>query len=598
MKKMLIIGSLLFGTNLLGQVCSDLFISEYVEGFANNKAIEIYNPTPNTIDLSQYMIIRYSNGATSATTLNAVQLTGTILSHDVHVGVIQKLNPTGTGVETPVDTELQAIADQFYCPDYAVSNAFYWDGNDAIMLAKGDINNIQNAIIVDIFGKIGEDPGAGWTTLFPYVASGDVVTQNHSLIRKSNILNGVVNPAITHFNPLLEYDSIPPTIIVAGNEIGNWGSLGFHSCDCSCISFSAIAVNECSAYTAPSGNIYTSSGIYTDTIPNSQGCDSLITIDFTYNPVFQTITTSACQDYTFNNETYTASGTYIDTVSGVCDTIVTLNLTIINNSSNVDICAVGVQNGNNKIAWEKPISNSIDSFNVYKESSQAGLYDLIGSTNYADSGLFTDINSNPNIQSYRYKISSVDTCGNESPLSPEHKTIHLTINQGVGQDWNLIWNHYEGYNFTTYNIYRGTNPNNLTLLTSIQSTLNSYTDQTAPAGVVYYQIEAINPNGCDPQKAVNYASSKSNIANTETSGINELAPKISVYPNPAHYEISIYIGYELIGTRFTINDIAGQIIHEDHFKESEHKVDISTLENGVYFIKIDSKFQKIRIIKQ
>ncbi len=33
--------------------CDELFISEYVEGSRNNKALEIYNPTGSTIDLSK-----------------------------------------------------------------------------------------------------------------------------------------------------------------------------------------------------------------------------------------------------------------------------------------------------------------------------------------------------------------------------------------------------------------------------------------------------------------------------------------------------------------------------------------------------------------
>ena len=34
------------------QNCSELFISEYVEGSGNNKAIEVYNPTGSDINLS------------------------------------------------------------------------------------------------------------------------------------------------------------------------------------------------------------------------------------------------------------------------------------------------------------------------------------------------------------------------------------------------------------------------------------------------------------------------------------------------------------------------------------------------------------------
>ena len=35
--------------------CTDLFFSEYVEGWSNNKALEIYNPTSNAINLDNYL---------------------------------------------------------------------------------------------------------------------------------------------------------------------------------------------------------------------------------------------------------------------------------------------------------------------------------------------------------------------------------------------------------------------------------------------------------------------------------------------------------------------------------------------------------------
>ncbi|NNC82031.1 MAG: hypothetical protein HKN79_00500 [Flavobacteriales bacterium] len=42
------------------------------------------------------------------------------------------------------------------------------------------------------------------------------------------------------------------------------------------------SVTACDSYTSPSGNYtWTSSGVYSDTIPNSTGCDSIITIDLT-----------------------------------------------------------------------------------------------------------------------------------------------------------------------------------------------------------------------------------------------------------------------------------------------------------------------------
>jgi hypothetical protein len=236
MKRNLLFVSAFIGSFAFGQDCSELFISEYVEGWSNNKSLEIYNPTNNSIDLSQYMVIRYSNGATSATAANAVQLTGTIGAKDVYVATIDKRDPMGSGQEAPVWDDLQAVTDGFYCPDYNTSNAFYWNGNDAVVLAKGTTSDINNSILVDVFGKIGEDPNDGnvngWTSDFPYVSTGDVVTQDHSMIRKPDVMVGQTNPTISYFNPLGEWDSIPPVIDVMGTLEGNWGSLGQHTCDC------------------------------------------------------------------------------------------------------------------------------------------------------------------------------------------------------------------------------------------------------------------------------------------------------------------------------------------------------------------------------
>ena len=226
MKKFLLSILTLVFFNAGAQNCFELFISEYVEGSGNNKALEIYNPTANTIDLSEYIVIRYSNGSNSASANNAIQLTGSILSNDVHVGVIEKLNPAGTGNEIPVDLALQLKADAFYCPDYNTSNAWYWNGNDAIVLAKGSVNDIPNAEIIDVFGKVGEDPGpdGGWTNVAStgFQSSGYSWTEDHTLIRKSTVKNGDTNP-VDPFNVGLEWDSIAED---------NWDFLGSHLCDC------------------------------------------------------------------------------------------------------------------------------------------------------------------------------------------------------------------------------------------------------------------------------------------------------------------------------------------------------------------------------
>ena len=97
-----------------------------------------------------------------------------------------------------------------------------------------------------------------------------------------------------------------------------------------------IIENACSSYTAPDGQVYTSSGQYTAIIPNSNGCDSLIVITLFIKDTYETLNISTCNNYAApNGLVYSSSGTYtaiIPNASG-CDSIITINLTIttINN---------------------------------------------------------------------------------------------------------------------------------------------------------------------------------------------------------------------------------------------------------------------------
>ena len=81
-------------------------------------------------------------------------------------------------------------------------------------------------------------------------------------------------------------------------------------------------------------NIYTQSGTYKDTLTSATSCDSIVTTSLTVrslDSVSQTITLCFGQSVTVGFSTYTASGTYNDTLTSVtsCDSIVTTNLTIL-----------------------------------------------------------------------------------------------------------------------------------------------------------------------------------------------------------------------------------------------------------------------------
>lgn len=112
-----------------GGNASDLFISEYIEGSSNNKAIEIYNGTGQSVNLNGYFLKQHNGG--NASTSNVVDLTGYSINHnDVFVVANTSSNSTILG-----------LAD-------LTSNNLNHNGNDAVGLYYGDT-------LVDIFGLIG-----------------------------------------------------------------------------------------------------------------------------------------------------------------------------------------------------------------------------------------------------------------------------------------------------------------------------------------------------------------------------------------------------------------------------------------------------------
>jgi uncharacterized repeat protein (TIGR01451 family) len=92
----------------------------------------------------------------------------------------------------------------------------------------------------------------------------------------------------------------------------------------------------CDSINSPSTNYtYTSSGTYFDTIANAVGCDSLIELNVTVNySKFSSDILSSCDSIVSPSGlySYTSNGTYLDTISTLmgCDSVITLNVSINN----------------------------------------------------------------------------------------------------------------------------------------------------------------------------------------------------------------------------------------------------------------------------
>ena len=96
----------------------------------------------------------------------------------------------------------------------------------------------------------------------------------------------------------------------------------------------SLAENICEgdAYVVGS-SIYTQTGIYKDTLTTINGCDSIITLDLTVHEIYaETIVAEICdgENYPVGDSLYSVSGNYVTNLQTIygCDSIVTLNLTV------------------------------------------------------------------------------------------------------------------------------------------------------------------------------------------------------------------------------------------------------------------------------
>jgi hypothetical protein len=259
------------------------------------------------------------------------------------------------------------------------------------------------------------------------------------------------------------------------------------------------------------------------------------------------------------------------------------------------ICIVSVDSTSNQnvIIWEKPATDQIRDYIVYKETNQMDIFEPIGTVAYDSLPFFIDVNSNPTVKSYRYKLGFDDSAGYVYPMGDVHQTIHLTISMGIGNSWNLNWSSYIGFDFASYNIYRSTNGTAYELIETISSSFFSFTDIEAPAGIVFYYIEAVKENGCNlSTREYTVSSAISNIVTNNVVSIDNPEARLisNVYPNPSNQWLNIVTGAESGILEITLHDIAGRtIIKENYGKVSgnyQATLNVTGVEDGIYFLKV------------
>ena len=149
-----------------------VFFSEYIEGSSNNKAIEVYNGTSETISLDDYQIGQTSNGSDPGVWeyFHIFPAGATLEAGDVWV-----LLNSSVSSETYPDS---ANADEVL--DYP--SVVHHNGDDA----RGVLYITSNdTVVCDVIGETGPDPGTGWD-----VAGVTNATKDHTIVRKDAVMEG------------------------------------------------------------------------------------------------------------------------------------------------------------------------------------------------------------------------------------------------------------------------------------------------------------------------------------------------------------------------------------------------------------------------
>ncbi|HCQ30594.1 MAG TPA: hypothetical protein DIU39_09925, partial [Flavobacteriales bacterium] len=295
-------------------------------------------------------------------------------------------------------------------------------------------------------------------------------------------------------------------------------------------SSSYIYETSCSAYTSPSGNYtYTTSGIYNDTILNSKGCDSIITINLTIlSPVNVVEYQTACNSYTwidgntYNSSTNSPIYVFPNAAANGCDSIITLNLTINNSTSSTitpEVC------------------------NYY--TSPSGLYNWTTSGNYTDT--LQNINGCDSIIYINLTVNKIDTSVNKN-----QNVLIANQNGGTYQwvDCNNNFSHLSGETNQQFIV------NNNGSYAVIIST-NNCTDTSSCITVTNASVNDIKLN------------------------------KILLHPNPFKNYISLTSLNQIQIKSVVIYDNLGKIIYQDlNVNNITNNINTQNWSNGIYLIKV------------
>jgi hypothetical protein len=303
------------------------------------------------------------------------------------------------------------------------------------------------------------------------------------------------------------------------------------------------------------------------------------------------------------------AGNYTVTITDQNSCVATQTATINSSIPQLSICMATVDSisMNNIIYWDKTGFDSSSVFYIYRDTANNNFAE-IGTVPFDSLSQFTDTvrtlyaaNGNPNVTSWRYKISVTDTCGNVGPMSPYHQTMFFQNSSG-----NFSWNHYqiEGQTMPVpvLSNYRFQRDDSATgAWNTIQTVSASSTAYTDPGYAAYiatadWRVETNWTLICDPTLKLAPGSmaavtkSRSNISNNKvfSTGIESAEKNVAVLmPNPAHSLVTIVLAKISMSCRVEIYDVMGKLAASAQLINSDSvSVNTENFAAGIYTVRI------------